>query len=160
MKFELQWANCLWLMLPLLIWNILLGPRIKDERITSDNHSPKWLLIGENFTRILVFALPLLMPLQIEDFFKQPGSWVYIIGTLIYLSTWLPFLFTPRSAWCNMAGGLLAPRITPVLPFLGAAWLGHSWLYALAAALFVALHTWHGVQNIRGLEVTHNITAN
>jgi hypothetical protein len=45
MKLELQWLNGFWLILPLLGWNLILGPRITDPRVTSDAHSPKWLLI-------------------------------------------------------------------------------------------------------------------
>jgi hypothetical protein len=58
MKMELSVANCFWLILPLLAWNIILGPRVRDTRITSDAHSPKWLLMAENAARILVFGLP------------------------------------------------------------------------------------------------------
>jgi hypothetical protein len=63
MKMEFSLLNCFWLMLPLLAWNIILGPRITDPRVTSDAHSPQWLRIAENIARILVFALPLLLPL-------------------------------------------------------------------------------------------------
>jgi hypothetical protein len=149
MKFELHLINCLWLMLPLLVWNILLGPWIKDERITSDHFSPQWQLIAENISRLFVFALPLFMPLQLKDSSSQTGLWIYIIGTLIYFASWLPFLFAPRSAWSESTAGLLAPRLTPFITFLGVALIGHSWVYVLIAALFIALHTWHGVHNLK-----------
>jgi hypothetical protein len=148
MKFDIRLLNCLWLMLPLMVWNIILGPRIMDERITSDLHSPKWLLIAENVVRIFVFVLPLLLPLQLKDITSKAGLWIYIIGTLIYFASWLPFLFAPQSAWSNSAIGLLAPRLTPFLTFLGVAFIGHSWPYGVIAALFIFLHTWHGVQNL------------
>ena len=63
MKLELHLFNGLWLILPLLVWNLILGARITDPRVTSDAHSPHWLLLAENATRILVFAVPLLIPL-------------------------------------------------------------------------------------------------
>ncbi len=147
MKFDIRLLNCLWLMLPLMVWNIILGPRIMNERITSDLHSPKWLLIAENVVRIFVFVLPLLLPLQLKDITSKAGLWVYIIGTLIYFASWLPFLFAPQSTWSNSPVGLLAPRLTPFLAFLGVAFIGHSWPYGVIAALFIFLHTWHGVQN-------------
>lgn len=149
MKFNLQLINCLWLMLPLLVWNILLGPRIKDTRITSDSFSPKWQLIAENVVRIFVFMMPLLIPLQLKDTTSKAGFWVYTLGTLIYFASWLPFLFAQQSAWRNNPIGLLAPRITPLFSFAGVALIGHNWVYGSIAAFFILLHTWHGVQNNR-----------
>jgi len=58
------WLNCFWLILPLLAWNLVLESHITEEPITSDAHFPKWLLIAENIARILVFAIPLIIPFQ------------------------------------------------------------------------------------------------
>ncbi len=148
MHFKIVWLNCLWLMLPLLAWNLVYGPRIRDPRITSDVHSPAWFLIAENITRIIVFALPLLFPLQFRESLSRAGLVIYIFGTLIYFVSWLPLLFVPASAWSSSALGLLAPRLTPFLCFLGIALIGHSWLYGILAAAFIFLHTWHGIQNL------------
>jgi hypothetical protein len=152
MRMEISLFNCLWLILPLLAWNIILGPRITDPRVTSDAHSPQWLLIAENIARILVFALPLLIPLPHgADWLStlpKAGMAVYIIGTLVYFCSWLPLLLAPASIWSNSPVGLLAPRLTPYLSFLGIALLGGTWLYAGIAAVFIFLHTWHGIQNL------------
>jgi hypothetical protein len=149
---ELTVANCFWLILPLLGWNLFLGPRITDPRVTSDAHSPKWLLIAENAIRILVFALPLLMPLprgaDWQSALTKAGLIVYILGTLVYFAAWLPLLFAPASGWSNSTPGLLAPRLTPFLSFLGIALLGTAWPYGVIAAVFIFLHTWHGIQNL------------
>ena len=152
MKMELTLFNCFWLIIPLLIWNIILGPRITQAAITSDAHSSKWLLIAENVARVLVFALPLLIPFpgraDWQSALPKTGLAVYIIGTLVYFASWLPLLFVPASAWSNGTVGLLAPRLTPFLSFLGIALLGGSWLYGVIAAVFICLHTWHGLQNL------------
>jgi hypothetical protein len=151
-KLELSLANCFWLILPLLAWNIILGPRVRDTRITSDAHSPKWLLAAENFMRILVFALPLVMALprgaDWRSVLPQAGLVIYLLGTLIYFATWLPLLSAPDSAWSNSRPGLLAARLTPFLSFLGIALLGAAWPYGVIAAIFIFLHTWHGIQNL------------
>ena len=148
MKLQLTWLNALWLILPLLAWNLVLGPHITLEAITSDAHSPKWLLIAENIARILVFALPVLIPLQMKDTLCKAGLTVYILGTLVYFASWLPLLLAPGSAWSNSALGLLAPRLTPFLSFLGIALIGGSWPYGTIAAMFIFFHTWHGIQNL------------
>ena len=152
MKLELHLLNCLWLILPLLAWNIGLGPRIADPRVTSDSHSSKWLLMAENIARVMVFALPVLMPLPGRADFPSAlptaGLAVYMLGTLVYFAAWLPLLLVPASAWSNSTAGLLAPRLTPFLSFLGIALLGGSWIYGGIAAVFIFLHTWHGLQNL------------
>jgi hypothetical protein len=147
----LTWLNCFWLILPLLAWNLLLGPRITDQRISSDAHSPKWLLIGENVARILVFAFPLLIPWRAGDAWSKTGLAVYLFGTLIYFASWLPLVLTPHSAWSNSPSGLLAPRLTPGLSFLGIALIGAAWPYAVMAVFFITLHTWHGLQNLSAI---------
>ena len=142
--------NCFWLMVPLLVWNVLLGPKITQEAILSDSHSPSWLLLAENITRIFVFALPLLLPLHFKDSCQRTGLLIYILGTLIYFGTWIPLLAAPQSGWSQSALGLIAPRLTPLLPFLGIALISQTWLYAFFAVLFIVFHSIHGIQNLFG----------
>jgi len=152
MKLELTLANSFWLIVPLLAWNIILGSRITQAAITSDANSPKGLLIAENVVRILVFALPLLIPLprgaDWRSALPKAGLSIYIVGTLIYFASWLPLMFAPTSVWSNSIIGLLAPRLTPFLSFLGIALVGASWPYGIVAAVFIFLHTLHGIQNV------------
>ncbi len=149
MPLRLTWWNCLWLILPLLVWNLLLGPRMTDPRINSDAASPKWLLAAESTIRICLFILPVLLPLQMKGPWARSGWVLYIFGTLVYFATWMPLLLRPDSDWSNGPVGLLAPRLTPFLPFLGIALIGKSWPYGIISALFIFFHTAHGVQNLR-----------
>lgn len=148
MKLELRFLNGLILLLPLLAWNMALGPRLTLEAITSDAHSPKWLLMAETITRIIVFSLPLFLPLEFKSAWNKAGLAVYIIGTLVYFASWLPLMLAPSSAWSHSTIGLLAPRLTPLISFVGIALLCNAWPYALLAAVFIFLHTWHGIQNL------------
>jgi hypothetical protein len=150
MKLELTWLNCFWLVLPLLIWNILFGARITQEQITSDAHSPAWLLGAENIFRLATFMLPLLLRVNFEASLGKIGMGIYSIGTLIYFASWLPLMLAPQSAWSRSIAGLFAPRLTPYLSLLGIAFIAQSWLYALLAAIFIFFHTWHGIQNMQG----------
>ncbi len=147
-NIELTWFNCLWLMVPLLAWNIVLAPKITLEQITSDVHSPAWLLMAENIARIIVFVFPLLLPLRLQDSISKAGLAIYLVGTLIYFATWIPLIWMPDSSWSQSALGLLAPRVTPLLSFLSIALIGHSAPYAVASVVFIILHTWHGIQNL------------
>jgi hypothetical protein len=149
MQFKLVWLNCFWLIVPLLIWNLVYGPRLTDPRITSDANSPGWQLIAENIMRMPVFILPLLIPLQFREPVSKIGLAVYIMGTLIYFASWLPLLFAPGSAWSNSPLGLLAPALTPFLCLLGIALIGGSWTYGVLAVIFILIHTWHAIQNLQ-----------
>lgn len=148
MKLELRWLNCLWLMAPLLTWNIILAPKITLDKVISDANSPTWLLAAENIVRIVVFVFPLLFPLRVQDAVSKTGLSLYLIGTLLYYITWIPLIWMPDSLWSQSAAGLLAPRLTPLLWFLGIAMIGHSVPYAGFSILFIILHTWHGIQNL------------
>lgn len=148
MKIELTFANCFWLIVPLLAWNIIFGPKITQEAITSDAHSPAWLLGAENVFRILTFFLPLLLRMRVADSMGKIGLAVYMIGTLIYFASWIPLMIAPQSAWSQSIPGLFAPRLTPWIALLGVALVAHSWPYGVLATLFIFLHTWHGIQNL------------
>ncbi len=148
MIFQVQWLNCLWLMVPLLLWNFLLGPRLKDARITSDEHSSKWLLALENISRMAAFMLPLLIPLHLDSPIQKTGLILYLFGTLLYFASWLPLMLAPSSTWSNHSIGLFAPRITPLLPFIGIALIGRSWLYTIIVIAFILLHNLHGIDNL------------
>lgn len=147
-KLKLRWLNCLWLMVPLLAWNIVLAPKITLDKVISDSNSPIWLLVAEHITRIIVFVFPLLLPLRLQDTISKTGLAIYIVGTLIYFASWIPLIWIPASIWSQSAAGLLAPRLTPLLLFLGIAMIGHSLPYAGFSILFIALHIWHGIQNL------------
>lgn len=148
MKLNLRFLNGFLLLLPLLAWNMVLGSRLTQEAITSDAHSPKWLLVAESIARVLVFVFPLLLPIQVKDAWSKAGLAVYCLGTLIYFGSWLPLLMAPDSAWSQSAAGLLAPRLTPFLPFLGIALVCNAWPYGVISAVFIIFHTWHGIQNL------------
>ena len=148
MKIEFTLANCFWLIVPLLVWNIVFGSKITQEAITSDSHSPAWLLGAENLFRIITFVLPLLLRMRFDDNLGKIGLAVYIIGTLIYFASWIPLMASPQSAWSQSNIGLFAPRITPWIALLGIALVAHSWTYGVLATLFIFFHTWHGIQNL------------
>jgi hypothetical protein len=147
-KIKIQWLNCMWLLVPLLMWNIILAPKIELAAILSDAHSPAWLLMAENIIRVIVFAFPLLLPLRVKNGMIKTGLVIYLAGTLIYFASWIPIVWAPDSVWSQSTIGLLAPRLTPLLSFLGIALVGQSIPYAVMSVIFIALHTLHGIQNL------------
>lgn len=148
MNLALTWTNCFWLILPLLAWNILFGAKITQEQITSDAHSPAWLLGAENVFRLTTFMLPLLLPINWDASLGKIGLLVYLLGILVYFASWIPLMFAPHSIWSQGIPGLFAPRLTPLIWLAGIALVANSWGYGLLAALFIFFHTWHGIQNL------------
>jgi hypothetical protein len=150
MKLELTWVNCFWLILPLLAWNIIFGAKITQEQITSDVHSPAWLLGAENVFRLAAFILPLLLRMRLDTSLGKIGLVIYVVGTLVYFASWIPLMLAPQSAWSQSIPGLFAPRLTPLVSLVGIALIATSWPYGLLATIFILFHTWHGIQNISG----------
>jgi hypothetical protein len=130
-----------------LIWNIIFGAKITQEQITSDAHSPAWLLGAENVFRLVTFILPMLLCMKLDTSLGKFGLAVYIIGTLIYFASWIPLMVAPQSAWSQSIPGLFAPRLTPLISLIGIALIAASWPYGLLATIFIFFHTWHGIQN-------------
>jgi hypothetical protein len=149
MIFELTLTNCFWLIIPLLVWNMIFGSKITQEQITSDANSPTWLLALENLFRLATFILPFAIPMQFESASWIAGLAIYLGGTFIYFSSWLPLIYKPQTKWSQSIPGLFAPRLTPFISLLGVSIIANSWFYGLIAAVFILFHTWHGVNNLK-----------
>ena len=142
---RLQLMNCLWLLIPVLVWNIIFAARLLQDGFSSDAGIPQALLIAEQCLRIVIFAWPLFLPLRWHDGLSQTGIALYAAGILVYCASWIPLLYFPEAAWSRSAAGLLAPAYTPLLWLAGIALIGSSWAYALAALLFTAVHIYHNI---------------
>jgi hypothetical protein len=145
LDLKFRWLNCFWLLVPVLVWNLVFATRLPQEVFHSDVYVPQWLLIAENILRIVVFALPLLLPLQGSQRSSRFGIALYLVGTTIYFASWLPLMLAPAAAWSTSTLGLLAPYVTPLLVFLGITLIANSWIYGLAALAFIAVHTLHAL---------------
>lgn len=150
MRFVPPLANCFWLVVPLLAFNVLLAGQLpaafQPEIFWRD--IPAALGAVENASRTAAIALMLWMPL---DGRARGGLLLYGLGLLAYALSWLPLLFAPESAWSTSAAGFLAPTITPALWLAGIGLVGAggpvpvTLAYRLAAALFLAAHNAHAL---------------
>lgn len=153
MKFSNLFSSCFWLLFPILIWNLLFTSKLTQEQITSDAHSPAWLLAAEGIFRIAALGiLPFFLRMKFDTHLGKLGLAIYIVGTLIYFASWIPLMVAPLSSWSQNALGLLAPSLTPWLALLGIALIAASWPYGLVATIFIFFHTWHGIQNLLGMQ--------
>ena len=142
---KLQILNCIWLLVPIFVWNAIFATRLPQEGFQSDIGVPQVIKIAEHALRIGVFIWPLFLPLRRDNVLSQTGIILYIIGLLVYLASWLPLLYNPESMWSKSAVSLLAPAFTPLLWFSGIAIIGQSWYYGLVSILFVGVHVYHNV---------------
>ena len=149
-------ANCLWLLLPILLWNVIFTAKLPHSYSADlfDKDIPTWLAGGENFFRLVVFIFPLLMPLRIATGTQKLGLGLYLGGTLLYFLSWLALIYFPQSAWSTSAAGFLAPAYTPLIWLAGIGLIGnslyidtpyHPWMYVTVSAIFIAFHLTHAL---------------
>ncbi|MEA3439632.1 MAG: hypothetical protein U9R58_05055 [Chloroflexota bacterium] len=148
-KRKIHIFNGFLLILPLLAWNVIFTPRLTQEGFTSDANVPAWILVAETLLRIVVFVFPLFLPLNLKDGRQRIGFAVYLIGMILYVGSWIPFLISPDFAWCSTTVGILAPYLTPLIIFVGIGMIGGSTLYIIIATAFTVFHTMHGIISFR-----------
>lgn len=147
-------SNCILLTIPALLWNLLFMNRLPPAFLPDIfwHNIPPLVAYGENISRLLLFFLPVLMPLQLVRRQQKTGMALYIIGTLIYFLSWIPLMFFPESAWSMSAVGFLAPAYTPLIWAIGIGLIGdelyisvpyRSWMYIALSVVFVLFHLSH-----------------
>lgn len=153
-------ANCFLLLVPVFIWNIWLAralPQPYSPEVFEDD-IPGPLLLAENCLRLALFAFPLIMQLGLSSQQQRTGLAVYLVGILLYGSSWLVQIWAPKSPWSRSAAGFLAPAYTPAIWLVGIGMLGEDsfieWpyrpqVYFVLAAAFVFVHTAHAFMAYR-----------
>jgi hypothetical protein len=146
--------NCFLLTLPILVWNIVL-----TNKLPNDFHPeifwkdiPAFLTYGENISRIIVFILTFLMPLNILTSIQKKGLFIYIGGTILYFASWLILIYFPDIGWSNSMLGFMAPAYTPLLWLTGIGLIGNAfyfnlpyrrWLFIFTSLVFLTFHNFH-----------------
>jgi hypothetical protein len=162
MTTKKYFKNCFLLLIPIFIWNLLLYSQLpvgyQSENFDKDIPTP--LSYGENILRIVIFGFPILMILNVQTKKQKIGLALFILGTLIYFSSWLALIIEPISHWSLSKIGFLAPAYSTIIWLVGIALIGNksflkinkvSLIYFVLSVLFVAVHTWHALiayQNI------------
>lgn len=146
--------NCVLFLLPVMLWDGLFTSRLPAafQPDVFRSHIPVWLQYAENATRILVFALPLFMPLPINKLHRKAGFKIYLAGLALYFAAWIAQIDYPQSPWSQSLWGFMAPAYTPIIWLAGIALMADSFYcklpyrrfyYLSVSAVFVVLHCWH-----------------
>jgi len=148
--------NCMLLLLPIMAWNLILTSKLPQaySREVFWGDIPSFIANGENVFRLLVFILPVLMPIRILTQNQKLGLWLYVAGTTIYFLSWLAQIYYPQSAWSLSAFGFLAPAYTPLIFLTGIGLVGstlffpvpyRSWMYIAISTIFIGFHLSHAM---------------
>jgi hypothetical protein len=146
--------NCLWLIVPIMLWNGIFSGKLPAafQADSFDSDIPAFIVAGENFFRLVVFILPVFMPLTIASQMQKLGLGLYLAGTALYFLAWVALMYFPQSAWSLSAPGFLAPAYTPLIWLVGIGLIGsalyfsspyQSWMYIVASVIFVGFHVAH-----------------
>jgi len=147
-------SNCFWLLLPVFGWNVLLYQYlpIEFQGENFDKDVPTLTLYAENVLRIFIFGLPLVMTFSLKTKRQKIGFTLFLLGILLYFSSWIALILYPQIQWSRSLMGLLAPAYTTLLWLIGISLIGNksvlkikqvSIIYMIISVLFVLVHTYH-----------------
>ncbi len=153
-KFTKYLLNCFWLMLPpnlisLLLWAYLPEP-FQSNLFGKD--IPAFIKFFENVLRIVVMVLPVFFPLSITTNEQRRGLFIYSIGLVLYLFSYLTLIYFPESSWGKSLIGFTAPATTPLIWFVGIGLIMDKpffniqyskWIYIILVIAFCIFHFIH-----------------
>ncbi len=154
MKYRHLLKNGIWLTIPILLWNILFANQLPAQYLPDIfwQAIPLPIQIGENFFRIMVFAMPVFFTINMTTKTQKQGMRWYVGGTAVYFLSWIPLMLAPESVWSQSIVGFMAPAYTPLLLFVGIGLLGERFYfsvryrpiyYLFPAVLFTIFHCTH-----------------
>ena len=116
-----------------MAWNIGLISKLPEafQQETVGQNSSFFVTSGETISRIIVFALTLLMPLRISTGTQKRGLFWYLGGLALYFISWLALIYFPESEWSVGLAGFSAPAYTPFLWLMGIGMIGDSFYFNL-----------------------------
>lgn len=162
MKIKHYFWNCFLLLLPVFLWNIVLvdslpkgyGPDFFDKDV------PKFVVYSENFLRVILFVFPAVMMLSLKTKIQKVGFLIYLLGLVLYFSSWAVMIVFPESNWSQSQAGFMAPAYTTLIWFVGIGIIGNksffkipylTVIYIVFSVLFVVVHTLHAALAFQGL---------
>lgn len=135
--------NGLWLLLPVLVANIVLAGAV-PQGYGSDEGVPGWLLALEWVLRVVVLVAPALLTVRLGGRASRVGAVVYVLGLAMYAASWVLVIAT-GDVGVGHPVAATAPYWTPAVFLAGVALLCRARWYLVPVALFVAVHTAHGL---------------
>ncbi len=147
-------VSCFILLIPIFLWNVIFSGKLPDpyRMNTFWNNIPYFIRISENILRAIVFFLPLLLKLEINESQQKIGFLIYMVGMGVYFMSWLMQIYFPDSSWSQSVFGFMAPAYTTIIWLVGIGLIGksplidipyHYSIYIILSVFFVVVHSIH-----------------
>jgi len=142
--------NCFLFFIPVLIFNILFFKKLPSHYLKDISHP---IIIAETITRIITIAFSMIMAVNIQNITGKTGLIIYIIGVIIYFTSYFIEIYFSDTLFGRNIIFILAPYWTSVIWLIGIGLLGnrlfvnipyHFTVYLIFSIIFAAIHTIHG----------------
>jgi len=142
--------NCFLFFIPILIFNILFFKKLPSHYLKDISHP---IIIAETIARIITIVFSIIMAINIQNKIGKIGLIIYIIGTIIYFSSYFMEIYFSNTLFGKNIIFILAPYWTSVIWLIGIGLLGnklfinipyHFIVYLILSIIFATIHTIHG----------------
>jgi len=142
--------NCFLLFIPVLVFNILFFKKLPSHYLRTISHP---IIIMETITRIITIAFSIIMAINIQSKTGKAGLIIYIIGILIYFTSYIIEIYFSDTLFGRNIFFVLSPYWTSVIWLIGIGLLGnrlfvnipyHFIVYSILSIIFATIHTIHG----------------
>jgi len=142
--------NCFLLFIPILLFNILFFKKLPSHYL-KDITNP--IIIIETITRIITIAFSIIMIINIQNKIEKIGIIIYIIGVIIYFTSYFIEIYASYTLFGRNIIFILAPYWTSVIWLIGIGLVGnrlfvnipyHFSVYLILSVIFTTIHTIHG----------------
>lgn len=152
-KISSYMLNCFLLLIPIFLWDLIFVnslPRYYSD--ASWDAIPTGIMYAENILKIGVFTFPIVMQFSLKTKKQKLGFGLYLLGIIVYFSSWAAQIYFPESAWSISLPGRMAPAYTTLPWFIGIGLIGNKTFfklrlvslgYILLSIVFVVFHSLH-----------------
>jgi len=143
-------SNCFLLFIPILLFNILFFKKLPPHYLKNISHP---IIIMETITRIIVIAFSMIMVMNIQNKIENIGLIIYVIGIIIYFTSYFIEIYAANSLFGRNIIFILAPYWTSIIWLIGIGLVGnrlfinipyHFTVYLILSVIFTTIHTIHG----------------
>jgi len=142
--------NCFLFFVPILVFNILFFKKLPSHYLKNISHP---IIRAETITRIITIAFSTIMVINIQNKTEKIGLMIYIIGAIIYFTSYFIEIYFPNTLFGKNIIFILAPYWTSVIWLMGIGLVGnklfinipyHFIIYIILSIIFATIHTIHG----------------
>ena len=142
--------NCFLLFIPILLFNIIFFKKLPPHYLKNISHP---IIKMETISRIIVIAFSIIMAINIKNEIEKIGLIIYIIGIIIYFTSYFMEIYAPNTLFGKNIIFILAPYWTSVIWLIGIGLVGnrlfvnipyHFTVYLILSITFATIHTIHG----------------